>query len=272
MGAATRGVLVSVLVATPSFVLPSHAVGATEIIVLLALLAGFLTFAEYNSSYPSIVEFRDAPPLNRVRFVSLCVMFFVLTLVAKHQFAPSNLTTLMSGLSQFVGRAADFPFSPVRLVVLMMPDNTPLATLVTVRAAAGVAYVTALVSVGVFLIHLRVQNWPLGSGAFNVWINLPLFDPTTGGDVVARLQRDGRVNVALGALLPFLFPAVVKLAADYIGPMVLNNPHTLVWTISAWAFLPASMIMRGLAMLRIAELIEVKRRLAYANSKSVQTA
>lgn len=272
MGAATRGVLVSVLVATPSFMLPHDAVGSTEIIVLLAMLAGFLTFAEYNSSYPSIVEFRDAPPLNRMRFVSLSIMFLVLTLIAKHQYQPSNLTTLFAGLSNLVGKAADFPFSPVRLIVLMMPSDTPLATLITVRAAAGAAYLTALVSVGIFLIHLRVLNWPFASGSFNVWINLPLFDPTTGGDVVVRLQRDGRVNVALGALLPFLFPAVIKLASDYVGPVVLNNPHTLVWTISAWAFLPASMLMRGLAMLRIAELIEVKRRLAYANSKSLQTA
>ena len=27
-------------------------------------------------------------------------------------------------------------------------------------------------------------------GSFNVWINLPTFDPTTGGDVVERLERD----------------------------------------------------------------------------------
>ena len=36
---------------------------------------------------------------------------------------------------------------------------------------------------------------------------------------------------------------------------------------SAWAFLPASMIMRGIAMGRIAELIEEKRNRAYSEAE-----
>jgi len=53
---------------------------------------------------------------------------------------------------------------------------------------------------------------------------------------------------------------------------VLTNPQTLIWTMSAWSFLPASMIMRGVAMMRIAGLIEDKRRRAYANAQAMQTA
>jgi hypothetical protein len=72
------------------------------------------------------------------------------------------------------------------------------------------------------------------------------------------------VNIALGFLLPFLIPAVVKAAADLLDPITLENQQTLIWTITAWAFLPASMIMRGIAMHRVASLIEDKRRRAYA--------
>ncbi|MEL7133868.1 MAG: hypothetical protein AAGK77_15820, partial [Pseudomonadota bacterium] len=103
-------------------------------------------------------------------------------------------------------------------------------------------------------------------GAFNVWVNLPLFDPTAGGDVLYRLNRDARINIALGFLLPFLIPAVVKMAADLLNPITLENPQTLIWTMSAWAFLPASMIMRGIAMQRIAEKIKDQRKRAYANA------
>jgi hypothetical protein len=39
----------------------------------------------------------------------------------------------------------------------------------------------------------------------------------------------------------------------------LDNPHTMIWTVAAWAFLPASLFMRGIAMHRIATLIAVKR-------------
>ena len=54
---------------------------------------------------------------------------------------------------------------------------------------------------GAFLVLVRIMNWPVRQGAFNVWVNLPLFDPTAGGDVIYRLQRDARINIALGFLL-----------------------------------------------------------------------
>ncbi len=116
-----------------------------------------------------------------------------------------------------------------------------------------------------FIVLVRIMGWPARKGAFNVWVNLPLFDPTAGGDVLERLQRDARINIALGFLLPFIIPAVVKAASDLIDPMTLDNPQSLIWTVSAWAFLPASMIMRGVAMVRIAEMIEDKRRRTYAD-------
>ena len=59
-------------------------------------------------------------------------------------------------------------------------------------------------------------------------------------------------------------PAVVKLAADLIDPVTLQNPQTIIWTIAAWTFLPASIIMRGIAMGKIADMIEEKRKRAYA--------
>jgi hypothetical protein len=46
----------------------------------------------------------------------------------------------------------------------------------------------------------------------------------------------------------------------------LQNPQTQIWTIAAWAFLPASIIMRGVAMGKIADMIEEKRRRAYADA------
>jgi hypothetical protein len=126
----------------------------------------------------------------------------------------------------------------------------------------------SLIAMTAFLVLVRILGWPARHGAFNVWVNLPLFDPTAGGDVLQRLKRDARINIALGFLLPFIIPAVVKATADLIDPISLENPQTLIWTISAWAFLPASMIMRGIAMGRIAEMIEEKRKRAYANAES----
>jgi hypothetical protein len=271
-GAVLRSILVAMLIATPSLLLPKSASGSSEIIALLAILASTLTFVEYYTIFPSFVEFRDAPPLNRMRFVALFVMVLLLTIISKQQIAPSNLTAMFSGIGTIIGRAFDIPYSPVHLVVLMLGDTTDIGAVESVRTAAGVSYFVALIVVVMFLFVVRILGWPVNAGAFNVWINLPLFDPTAGGDVVRRLQRDSRINIIFGLLLPFIIPAVIKAATGLFDPISMDNPQTLIWTISAWAFLPASMVMRGIAMSRIAELIEEKRRRTYANSEAIQTA
>lgn len=268
-GALTRGILVAVMIATPSLLLPDNMTDATEIVALLAIVAAGLTFAEYYTDFPSIVEFRDAPPLNRLRFIALFLMVLVLTLATKNAYEPTAITAISNGVGQVVGHYSDFPYSPVRLVIGMLPDDISAVTMERVRDAAGVAYAVALTSVVLFVGAVRLNGWPTRHGAFNVWVNLPRFDPTTGGDVVHRLQRDGRVNAVLGILLPFLIPTLVRMASNLIDPITLEHPQTMIWTISAWAFLPASMIMRGIAMMRIAELIEEKRRRASQGSEPV---
>ncbi|CAN0582127.1 unnamed protein product, partial [Ectocarpus sp. 12 AP-2014] len=55
-GAATRGLLVALLIATPALLLPGADAESSQITVLLAFVAAILTFLEYNSRQPSIVE------------------------------------------------------------------------------------------------------------------------------------------------------------------------------------------------------------------------
>ena len=262
--AVARGLLVAILIMTPALILPGLASDSTQIVLLVALLAAVLTFVEYNSVFPSIVEFRNAAPFNRLRFASLFATVFLLSVILKGMSSPSQLTTTLTSIGTIVGNAMDFPYSPVRMVVLMLPADSNYETVSFVRTAAGLAYVISLIAMTAFLILVRVMNWPARSGAFNVWVNLPLFDPTAGGDVLERLQRDARINIALGFLLPFAVPAMVKVAADLLDPFTMQNPQTLIWTIAAWAFLPASIIMRGIAMGKIADMIEDKRKRTYA--------
>jgi len=267
-GAATRGLLVALLIATPALILPGVAADSTQITALMALLAGFLTFVEYNSSFPSIVEFRDAPPFHRLRFIGMFVTVLMITQVIKSHSEVTLLSGALFSLGTIIGNALDFPYSPVRLAVLMLPETASIQLVETIRAAAGLAYLVAAIALIVFVVIVRVLGWPTRHGAFNVWVNLPLFDPTAGGDVISRLQREARINIALGFLLPFLIPAMVKLASYLIDPIPFENPQTLIWTVSAWAFLPASMVMRGIAMNRVAGMIEDKRRRTYADAET----
>jgi hypothetical protein len=260
-GAIVRALLVMILVATPSLMLPSVPNDTTQIVALIAIFAAALTFFEYVSTYPGLVEFRDAPPFNRIRFLSLFTMVLLLSAMVRGQTEPTTMTALIEALGNKLGEAIDVPFSPVRLVVLMLPEDMSLQHLVIVRTAAGISYVLSMVTLIIFVLALRAMGWPNRMGSFNVWINLPTFDPTTGGDVVERLKRDSRFNIILGILLPFLIPLAVRLAAMAFSPITLESPQTLIWTMTAWAFLPASLFMRGIAMGRIAGMIERKRRL-----------
>ena len=259
-GAIVRMVLVMVLVAMPSMLLVDVTTDTKQMVALVALFSGMLTFVEYNAAYPSLVEFRDAPPFNRLRFLMLLATVTCLSLIARGRVAPSNLTEITEAIGTLIGMSMDFPYSPVRLATQMMADGTSATQIANVRTAAGMAYLISLISLGIFVVLLKVGRWPNRHASFNVWINLPTFDPTAGPDVVVRLTRDARINIALGFLLPFLTPAVVKIASSGFAPITLESPQTLIWTMTAWAFLPASLFMRGIAMGRIADMIVETRQ------------
>lgn len=258
-GALMRAVLVMVLVATPSMLLLDVTTDAKQMVALVALFLGVLTFVEYNSTYPSLVEFRDAPPFNRIRFLMLFATVFFIATIERGKLAPSTLTDFTTAVGTLIGVSMDFPYSPVRLATLMMADGASTEQMSHLRTAAGMAYLISLISLSIFVVALKSGNWPSHGRPFNVWVNLPTFDPTTGGDVVVRLQRDARINIALGFLLPFLTPAVVMISSNGFEPLALTSSQTLIWTMTAWAFLPASLFMRGIAMGRVADMIQQRR-------------
>lgn len=266
-GAALRAVMVILMIATPSIGLTGTSADTAQIVALVSLVAGIFVFVEYKAISPSLIEFRDAPPFNRVRFLGLFATVFALTLIAKGATDPTHITVLFKSIGGNLAEAMDFPYSPVRLVVLMLPAEATPSLIEQVRTAAGLSYLTSLLSLAVFIIALRLNHWPNQRGGFNVWVNLPTFDPTAGGDTVERMERDGQLNLILGFLLPFLIPATVKLASDVFNPISLQDTHTLIWTMTAWAFIPASLIMRGIAMLRVAQMIAAQRERAYLKTE-----
>ena len=262
IGALFRAFLVMVLVATPSILLPDSTLDTRQLAALIGEFLGTFVFVEYAATYPSLVEFRHAPPFNRIRFVSVFVTVFLLSIVVRDQMEQTTLTQLVAILGSVVGESMDFDYSPVRLVALAFATGPDSLSYEFVRTAAGIAYLVSLVSLVIFTFLLRGENWPSREGGFNFWINLPTFDPTSGGDVVKRLERDGRVNIVLGLVLPFLVPAVVDAAVGGFGVMPSDNPQLVIWIVSAWSFLPASLFMRGIAMGRIADMIRQTRERA----------
>ena len=262
-GAIVRAFLVMVVIAIPSALLPGTGADTKQMVALVALFSAALTFVEYKTDYPGLVEFRDAPPFNRVRFAILFLTVFILTVIEKTHVAPTTLSTLFSAVGIVIGNALDFPYSPVRLATFMLNDSATDAQLLAVTTAAGTAYLISLLGLAVFVLLLKLRGWPSRArGGFNVWVNLPTFDPTANGDVIVRLERDARVNIGMGFLLPFFIPAVVNIGSSGFEPLALTNSQTLIWTMTAWAFLPCSLFMRGIAMGKIADMIRAERRVS----------
>lgn len=265
-GALARAALVVLMIVTPSAILPTIGSDSAQIVVLVAIFAAIFTIVEYSASSPSLIEFRSAPPFNRLRFVSLFAMVLTLSIMFRDSENASTITRFFQLVGERVGGSIDFPYSPVRLLLLAMPQNATIEELNHLRTAAGLSYLISLLSLAVFIVLLRMRGWPRQTTTFNVWVNLPTFDPTVGGDVVARLNRDSQVNLILGFLLPFIVPMIMKLLALFVAPVELGDPHTLIWTVAAWAFLPATLLMRGVALNRVAQMIYVQRKRAYAKA------
>ena len=192
-----RAILVVLLLATPSLMLPGVSADTAQIVTLIALFGAALTIFEYASSYPGLIEFRDAPPFNRIRFCSLFLTVILLALLVRGETTPSALTVAVEQIGIAVGEVIDFPYSPVRLVVLMLPPDAAVEHVSLVRNSAGIAYLISVLTLAMFILLQRLRRWPLQNGTFNVWVNLPTFDPTAGGDVVERLERDARFNICL---------------------------------------------------------------------------
>jgi len=93
-GAAVRAAFVILMIATPSLILPGTSVDTAQIVALVCIVSGIFTFVEYKSASPSLIEFRDSPPFNRVRFFGLFATVFALTMIAKGQWTPTTLTVL----------------------------------------------------------------------------------------------------------------------------------------------------------------------------------
>lgn len=259
VGALVRAIMIVVVLLTPSLLIPGTDAESAQMITLIGLALAMVILFEYGAKFPGLIEFRDAPPFNRIRVIALFLTLFGLSVITGSDQSDSTLTLVISALGFLIGRALDFPYSPLQVVLEQLPQGLDSTIAEQFQAMAGLAFLITLLALFLFSALLRLEHWPNRGAAFNVWVNLPTFDPTAGGDVVQRLNRDGRLNIIFGICAPFLMPVVAVMAANQLQVPVLGAPQTTVWAVTLWMFFPLSLIMRGQAMLRIARMIRARR-------------
>ena len=257
-GAVVRAVLVVIVVLTPSLLLQGTTAENAQATMLLAFVLAGIVAWEYASPAPAIIAFKEAPPLNRLRILTLFSVFAALCAVVGYD-GSSTTGLVLNAIGLLVGRLLDFAGSPIALFLAQAPADTPAAILDKARNLSGLAIVITALSAILFAVLVRFRHWPNRDRAFSVWINLPNFDPTSGGDVVTRLLRDGRISILAAMLAPFVFPVVAGVCARQVGFDPFASYHAIVWGIGVWMFVPLSLFMRGLAMMRLARMIRTRR-------------
>ncbi|WP_209426444.1 hypothetical protein [Pararhodobacter sp. SW119] len=258
-GALARGMAIAGLVLLPALVIPGIPPETAHLVVLLALFAAALTAYEYASPYPGLLEFRFGAPYNRTRFLLIGIAAALLALLQRHETDPGALSGVVATLAAICGDLLAGAPSPVALLAQALPDSVSDAQRDLVRDGAALILMFSICVIALFGSAMHLGCWPHGGRPFNVWINLPTFEPTAGRDVVARLRRQSSFSLILGCALPFLTPGLILASTILMQPVSLTSPLGFVWGIVLWAYVSSALIMRGMAMARIAQMIEERR-------------
>ncbi len=251
-GASVRAALVAMTVAIPAVMLPNVSPNSAELSVLLAVIAAAFVVFEYGFSSPSLIEFRFAAPYNRLRFAILAVL--VVTLVLAFRSAVENTTGTAMVVSWADASYAfwDFTFSPLRSFMALAVESGPQSRELLGQASAlglTIGLIGAVVP-GMAVWHF---GWPLGRENFNIWMNMPTF--CVGGDTVGNLRKAAFVCVIFALSFPFLAPQASLAFLGPLGPISASNSQFLVWIIAIWAFVPAALLLRAVALMKIASMI-----------------
>ncbi|MSU90445.1 hypothetical protein GE300_12590 [Rhodobacteraceae bacterium 2CG4] len=259
LGAGARALLVVLIIVAPAFLLPGASVASQEISLIVAGIAAAFTVFEYASTHPGLIDFRFAPPYNRVRFIAFSVQVLCLVFLARAIEGQDNFSAEVLAFADRAVAALDFPASPVRIARSTIAAGEDPAFELLITRGAAVSFIVTFASMLFFAALLWIFHWPVGRRDFNLWINLPTFEPGYGRDVERRLNRDGMVNVLAGLAFLYLLPVLLSRAGGWFDPSVLSNYQPFVWGLTFWAFGAGSMVIRGAAVLKVAYLVRRTR-------------
>ena len=259
LGAFFRALLVAVVIAAPSYLVPDANRSTQEISLIIGGLIAVFVLFEYAAPQPGLIDFRYAPPYNRARFA---VFTAVLLLVTFYTRALANADPFSADLLAFTDRLvrmADFSLSPVAMAASSLAPDGPGELQQTIRGAAALATASAGAGALLFIVVLWLFGWPTQRTKFNLWANLPSLDPNSNRPVERRLARSGWLSLIAGLAFPFVALAAASGARDMIDPNVFSRSLPLIWTSVLWATGSALLVLRGAAILKIARLVSKAR-------------
>lgn len=259
VGGVLRAALLVFVIGAPAFLLPDATVSSQEITLIVAGLAAAFTVFEYASTHPGLIDFRFAPPYNRVRYISFAVQVLTLTFLARAMAGHDSFGPQIIYLADRFLAFGSFPLSPLGMVRGAIPaDAAPEVVLLMMRSAATSFWLSfmALLLFGLILLVIR---WPVARRDFNLWLNLPTFAPGYASDVERRLRRDGLANLIAGFVFLYLAPPLALRLSALSQVTTSPDYQVILWSSVFWATISGSLVIRGIAVLKVCRLVKSSR-------------
>ena len=255
-----RAVLVGFfIILTSTFVALSGSVEGDLFILAIAVLLGVFIFLEYISDVPAVLEFRYAPPYNRIRFLILVCVALTLS-------SGTNSVSQIIGLP-ITGSSPDFVVN----VFSSWPSagyylNQAIGQSATTQSFwlfdnTSLAFFIGVLCVLAGGIYIWISSWPLGDDGFSLWPNMPSFNPTSGRRASDLLATIALINVTLFFGLPYALSYIIALARQNLGFDFLYNPVFTFWVLMIWLVVPLFALFKAIALLKLCVLAENLRRL-----------
>jgi len=248
--AAFRAALVFAVASVPALVL-GGVDGGDEAGLVAAAAASLFVLFEYGARTPTLIDFRFAPPVNRMRFgMATGTLAAVLLFVASAGDGGALGGLHRAGLA--LGEAADGWASPAGMAGNILARPSALGPDPVIRGAAAVALLFAFGLTAIYSATLLFGRWPGNPSEFRPEVNLPTFEVGSVEDRPARLRRLGRQAVVMGLAMPIALLALAGIAGRLIDPDAFSRPLPLTWAAALWAAAPASQLLRGAALYALA--------------------
>ncbi|GIX12801.1 MAG: hypothetical protein KatS3mg118_0760 [Paracoccaceae bacterium] len=258
-GAVLRAGLVLLLCLLPAAMLPDTTRNALQASLIAGGLVAAFVLHEYAARQPLLIDFRFAPPYNRARAVTLAALLIALTLLVRAGADGGAAASALAARADRLAALMDGTPGPVAMAGRLAEGWGMAGIAPLMRRAVALALTIAAAAVLVFGLVLWVFRWPARRERFNLWANLPTFQPVEGRLAERRLRLQGGLYLLAGLTLPFWTAILAERAGGLVAPVILASFRTLVWTVAIWAFLAASFCLRGLAMIKIAWLVRRAR-------------
>jgi len=189
------------------------------------------------------------------------VQVISLTLLCRADYGILEFDGQIEDYAETAARIADFPLSPVHAVVGLVPEAAGAGFIRFVEYIAAMSLLASAVLMVFFGLLLWLIRWPVGRRDFNLWINLPTFSPGFAADAERRLFRDGLANIVIGILSLYIVPYASLPFIDLTSDDVQTNYQLVVWSGVLWGFVSGSLIIRGMAVLKVWRLVSAARNL-----------